>query len=55
METIQQVVKMITDCGMSVFLLGYFIYKDNTTQKSMLDAIQEMTKILAILKEKLDK
>ena len=51
---LKEIIDLITSNGMSVIIIGYFIYKDNTTSKALVQAINEMKEVLTSVKE-LDK
>ena len=48
---LKEIIDLITSNGMSVFIIGYFIYKDNTTSKALVQAINEMKEVLTSVKE----
>lgn len=48
---LKEIIDLITSNGMSVIIIGYFIYKDNTTSKALVQAINEMKEVLTSVKE----
>lgn len=48
--TIQELVKLVMDNGMSIVLVGYFIYKDYKFNESILAVMGEIKEVLAELK-----
>ena len=48
---LKEIIDLITSNGMSVIIICYFIYKDNTTSKALVQAINEMKEVLTSVKE----
>lgn len=48
--TIQELVKLVMDNGMSIVLVGYFIFKDYKFNESILAVMGEIKEVLAELK-----
>ena len=48
---LKEIIDLITSNGMSVIIIGYFIYKYNTTSKALVQAINEMKEVLTSVKE----
>lgn len=46
----EQIVNMIMNNGLSVVLVGYFIFKDYKFNQNILDVLGEMKEVLACLK-----
>ena len=47
---LKEIIELITSNGMSAIIIGYFIYKDNTTSKALVQAINEMKSVLTTIK-----
>lgn len=46
----EQIVNLIMNCGLSVVLVAYFIFKDYKFNQQILDVLGEMKEVLACLK-----
>lgn len=47
------IINLIVQNGTAVVIIGYFIYKDATTQKTMIQTLAEIKDVLAVLKDKI--
>lgn len=50
----EEVINLISNYGIGVACVGYLIYFQNTTMKSMLDTLNGINTRLAIIEEKLE-
>lgn len=50
----EEIIGLISNYGIGVVCVGYLIYFQNTTMKSMLDTLNGINTRLAIIKEKLE-
>lgn len=48
----EEIVQLITSYGMSVVIIGYFLYKDYKFNESIIDVLSEVRDVLIILKER---
>lgn len=50
----EEIISLISNYGIGVVCVGYLIYFQNTTMKSMLDTLNGINTRLAIIEEKLE-
>lgn len=48
----EEIVQLMTSYGMSVVIIGYFLYKDYKFNESIIDVLSEVRDVLIILKER---
>ena len=48
----EEIIQLITSYGMSVVIIGYFLYKDYKFNESIIDVLSEVRDVLIILKER---
>lgn len=48
----EELVNLVTQTGLSVAIILYFLYKDYKFNQSILDVLAEMREVLLLLKEK---
>ena len=48
----EEIVQLMTSYGMSVVIIGYFLYKDYKFNQSIVDVLSEVRDVLIILKER---
>lgn len=51
--TLADIIKSISENGMGVVLLGYFLIKDWTQTKTIVKTLTDVENVLSILKDKL--
>lgn len=47
--TVSEIVKLIAQDGMSVVIIGYFLYKDYRFNQQILDVLSEVREVLSAL------
>lgn len=48
----EEIIQLMTSYGMSVVIIGYFLYKDYKFNESIIDVLSEVRDVLIILKER---
>ena len=48
----EEIVQLMTSYGMSVVIIGYFLYKDYKFNQTIVDVLSEVRDVLIILKER---
>lgn len=48
----EEVAQLISNYGMSVVIIGYFLYKDYKFNQSIIDVLSEVRDVLTVLKDR---